>query len=229
MSFDFHQSQVANDNLGGLADPASPANLRFNGLAPGIDLVVTNLTIYHDTAGYNANGRVGQGKFGQINQRIGTTVDYLFQFVDANTQKNKTIDEFYWTFYDLDQQMNGNNAETLSVFGYDGYIIQENNDIAIATDANGDLTFQSTKLGWGCDNPSDPVNLGPITCCDVRPGQTDCTEQTIDQRARSVMFVFKNTDSFRARFSVAGNFPNLPGGRNVLFAGVSNLVDLCPS
>jgi len=123
---------MTNNNLGG-HDTSKPSNLRFDDLASGVDLVITNLTKYIDSATSAQTGKTSNGRFGQINQRLGRTTDYLFSFLDHDTQQPKNISEFYFSFYDIDQFIEGKNWEMLTIDGFDSwsgstrrYVIQIN-------------------------------------------------------------------------------------------------------
>jgi len=230
--FDFTNSILQYNNIGGTgANPNEPKELRFARVAPDIDLVVTNLTLFRNVGSGTGKG----GKFGKINQAIGTTTDFQFQFVEAGTNTPKLIPEFYFSFYDLDEYLGGNNRETLSVGDYDSYMVEPQTDLLVYPSDDGKMNFASQMTGWGCDNPRDPETLGWVEppCCDQVAffGNTDCHDAgyalPVNQRNRAVMFIFKNRASFTARLSVTGVWAPNKGGRNFIFGGKSNLIDLC--
>lgn len=228
--FDFFTATMSNSNLGGF-DDTKPANLRFDDLASGIDLVITNVTTYVASSA-SSNGK--NGKFGRINVQQGSTTRLLFEFLDHDTQTPKVLPEFYFSFLDIDNFLDGANKETIAVDGFDSWIADPTHELVLSTSSNGGLSATSTKVGWGCDNPTDPEALGPITCCDQlpmfngEPCENFCDDKdcSMNQRSRTVMFIFKGKSRFFADFAVGGDVDENQG-RYSLFAGKSSLIDLC--
>jgi len=229
--FDFKNAVLSTNNLGGMRSANQPAEMRWKRIAPSIDLVIKNITEYV-TKKYDATGRV-YSNFGQINQLMGFSTEFLFQFVKEGTNTPEVMDEFYFSFFDIDQFIDDKNRETLTVWEYDSFLVERTARMDVFPDGTDGMSFRSNKVGWGCDNPKDPTNLMTVHCCDDMPmfQPEGCDGRglngTIDQRERSVTFVFKNRSSFKARFQASGS-PNANGGRNFQFAGVSSLIDLCP-
>ena len=92
------------------------------------------------------------------------------------------------------------------------------------------IVFESSRQGFVCDNPEDPLNLGLVACeecpesCTV--GGSNSEYFPIDRGKRSVEFVFRGRSSFRVTFATMASESGLTG-RNILFASRSALSG-CP-
>jgi len=231
--FDFSSSTIVANNIGRTGStPTQAQELRFARIAPNLDLVITNLTTFE----FGGTGTGKSGNFGRLNQKVGTSTDYQMEFVATGTYTPTVIEEFYFSFYDIDEYLGGNNRESLAVGGYDSYIVESQTDLLVYPGDNGMMNFESQKVGWGCDNPRDPDTLGWVVppCCDQMRflGNQSCEEAgyalPVNQRNRAVMFIFKNRSSFTARLTVSRDpTRRAAGGRNFIFGGKSNLIDLC--
>jgi len=225
---DFRNSILSINNLGG-HDTNTAAEDRYSKIAPGVDLVVTNISFYGDVS---KSGK--SWKFGRISQQTGITTEFQFQFVEEGTYTPKILEEFYFSFFDIDEFLEHNNQESLTVSGYDSYMVEPQTDLLVYPNGEGGMTFKSQKPGWGCDNPNNPETLGWVEppCCDELPMfNGSCYDLgyavPVSQRNRSVALIFQNRSSFTARFSVSGTWKPGTSGRFFLFSGESSLVDLC--
>ena len=109
--------------------------------------------------------------FGQINVRDNSTAHLDFSFVDSETSAAVVLEKFYVTVFDVDQQrVDTRHREQLCVDDdqYDEYVLGDATSLLITTQTHrcdGSLgssstVFQSTKAGFECDNPTDPLELG---------------------------------------------------------------------
>merc|ERR1712194_764703 len=108
-----------------------------------------------DSATSHQTGKTANGKFGQINQRLGQTTEYSFQFLDHVTQQPKMIAEFYFTFYDIDQFIDGKNWEKITLSDYDSWLVEPDNELLVSPGVDGDVC-------WKVSRPRSPplLNVG---------------------------------------------------------------------
>ena len=161
--------------------------------------------------------------FGQINVRDNSTAHLDFSFVDSETSAAVVLEKFYVTVFDVDQQrVDTRHREQLCVDDdqYDEYVLGDATSLEITTQntrcdgspGSTSTVFQSTRAGFECDNPTDPLELGKrpasspvilffihasflgtIACEDCN----QCVDQgfdeffPIDQSSQAVMFVFR--------------------------------------
>ena len=145
-------------------------------LAPGVDLLVTNLTQYR---AWNHRASFLNGQLLQINLETpspdttieSNEVELLFSLVDAETGAPAVLPEFQVTFFDLDQgDAAGNGQECVSIpAGNESSGITEvayvphpeHRTITLAPDRRRDgwLRACSQLAGLGADNPADPMAL----------------------------------------------------------------------
>jgi len=209
------------NNLAGQG-PWAPESLEFimykgllkDGSGKFVDLKVEALSDYEpDKTG--GNGR--SGGFGLINLKAGSSVTLLFSFsaLDKNQRIPVTLDRFEFTFLDLDHNNLGGARETVHVWGSDGYKVVDGVELIVSESQTDDeVEVKSDSHGKLCDNPTSPEDLGVI----------ECDGLTVDQEKRAIMFLFSNKNSFTVKMSVGDN----GSARNILFAGASTLVKLCP-
>lgn len=206
---------LVNNNLGGQGpwldnDTVIQYNMLVGDLPESVDLRVRNISTYLPST--NAQGGVDgfnglNGEFGQINVLSDTFVDLKFEFIDtANNDSLYEIDAFFFTWFDLDFNKNGNRVETVEVEDtYFTFFLTPNTTVLEIPNIRPNFTgFQSTIFGDASDNPSDPENLTEL------------------QESKSVTFVYLNTSSFCVRLCTGG--PPNEFGRNFLFAGFSSVV-----
>ena len=125
---------------------------------------------------------------------------------------------------------------------FDAYVVADATTLdvverSVACDggAGASTVFKSTRPGFACDNPTDPNDLGTVSCaeCDQCAANAAFAEFfPVDQSERAVMFAFHAP---RSSFDVALTIPcddcfleeltGFDGGRNFLFGGMSSL---CP-
>jgi len=165
-----------------------------------VDLRVLAMDSYRSAQKWR-NG-INDYNFGIINMNAGTSTDFKFQFLDAETGKPVALKCFYFTVIDLDSGR-GRTTESVTVKGFKQYWLMPGSEVNVSQGSKG-TTFTATKFGNGDDNPTD------------RRLMSD------QQLQRSVGMKFEDTDHFVLNFDIASKgFP-----RNFLFSGWSNLIDV---
>ena len=151
----------------------------------------------------SSNGKWEQ--FAQINVRDNEPTTLQFQFVDSDTDEPVELTRFVITVFDIDEQIDSTiQSEQVCVDADDVYDViaagGSLNDMgsltAITTDYNEDsVTIElveescrggpgssyrvhSTRPGWLCDNPTDPLDLSPVSCeeCDACTDKNNHTQ-----------------------------------------------------
>jgi len=212
VDLDFTASTLAVNNLGGMGPGSGEAMMRFSrvGTSAGkpFDLVVTSANYGNDKPD---NNKI-IGGFGMVSIGVASSADLTFTFRDSETDSEVTLDSFFFSVSDLDYS--SNTKETLVSGDQDTFILTADNDMVVESTADGRKSFTSNGIGKKCDNPSNPLDLKVVTCQD----------KLIDQKKRTVMFVFSHRSSFGMTFQVSEG----TGGRNFMFAGRTNLATPCP-
>jgi len=162
------------------------------------------------------------GQFGQVNVKSGTEVTLKISFVDpANNDAPVTLKQFEWTFFDIDHYLYASGApkaqEKIKVCDqqFEGSAVHP--DFTYSAWSEGGCSYyQSGEMGSGCDNPTEPGKLGPITC----------DGRTSNQMHKAVALSFENADSIEITLQTGKG----GGGRNFFFSGYSALQYLpeCP-
>jgi hypothetical protein len=196
-------------NLGGLGpDTGAAQELRYYNVTTDdeggpIDLVITNTSEYIPKTSSN-NGL--SGCFCQINVRSGANaVDLDINMYKTGTYEPVIFSSHFVTIFDVDESRNSRGKESITVYdGVEQIFQYPDHELEIdETVRNGLMTFTSTEVGTGTDNPSDPLTLTTL------------------QMRRSVAFSYVNKFGFKLTFGATGG----RGGRNFLFAGRSQLAD----
>jgi len=241
---DFFGSTVTHSNLAGQGPDTGAEEIRYTnvgtytsagGVPVVVDLAVTGNGSYA-TSNNASNGK--SGKFGKVNLLGGNSVELTFSFMRTGTNVPIELAEVLISFFDLDQSYETKMLERIYASDYHAFVIDKSAelDMMIERAPDGRTIFMSRVHGTGCDNPRDPLKLGPKTCT-YRDGV-----KTIDQRKRSFMLAFRKVQSFKVsllvtcldpRAKVTGadglrnNAEDCASGRNFLFAGKSSLQDRC--
>ena len=236
----FEDATLVYNNLGGFGpNSGDPEQIRYGGIGTKngerIDLVVTASAGY---AAANANNNGLNGKFGQINTLVGTESVFTFTFVNFDAgDAVTTIGDFYFSAFDLDKSkkttefwcFDDEDGATLEYEDSDAMVVI-NQGVACDGGAGASTLFTANAMGFGCDNPDDPSNLRVIECpddacsnyCDDSRGRYD-DYFPIDQKQRSVTVAYQgDRESFHFTATVVGSGS---GGRNLVFAGTSTLVE----
>jgi len=239
-------SVLTQNNLGGVGPDSGPEEYRISevGNLNGriLDVVVTeangltyrpNLRVRNNNGLNCANLDVGAngvghdicregGAMAQINlgsglrgKRLGEEVTLNYNFVYQDNGAPAVLPGFYISFFDIDQNRNAL-REKLYMKGFKEALMEPDAEIIVKSES-GWTSYTSQKVGKGCDNPTDPKELGVV--CGV------------DQRKRSVTFLFEEASSFQLRFetvcSKGCQEKGQSDGRNFLFAFTGSLSDLC--
>jgi hypothetical protein len=189
--------------LGGSGPDEGDAEIRFSNVATtsgvSVDLVVTNRTRY------DAHNPINNGEsncFGLINVKAPSSVDLSFRFVKTGTSESVTLPRSFFTVYDLDESKKGIKEAVTFTTAVSSYWLMETSELEPTGDISGGLTFTSTTVGTGGDNPTNPETLG------------------VEQENRAVTVEFDGVDEYVITFSAIGENGN---GRNFMFAGHSSL------
>jgi hypothetical protein len=228
---DFFDSALTHSNLGGRGPQDGVPNIRYEGIGvkDGVayDMVVTATSDYTPAEvllnGYDCGATPTvagtdplciNGRLGAISVTKGTSVDLQISFQDSRTQNPLTLTSFLFFIFDVDQ-FNSKMKEKVYITGFSGTpIVANGTEVNVVTEADGRTSINSRQEGTAADNPSDPVRLGTVA--------------GVDQKKRSVAFLFENTDTITLTFEVtcdacaattAGEI-----GRTFLFGGDTNLV-----
>jgi len=195
-----------------------------------VDLIVTVVpgTTYESERAEIRNGK--NGKFGNINlyTKLGDFEsgqgNFRFCFHDHETQEKTTVDSFVWSVYDVDERNAAANGikekmimDLSKVHDYMLWPNADETEIKLFCEdtktappcADGERTvFHSSTHGVGGDNPNDPDNM------------------TSQQKKRSIVFSFKDTDCWDFTYEhycrleeETGKECRWYGGGNFLFAG----------
>jgi hypothetical protein len=220
-SLDFFNAELTDNDLqdGGTMRFENIGIVRDN----PVDLVVSVVpgTTYYSERADDKNGLLGE--FGQINlfTNLGDFESgrgsFRFCFEDHETGDITTADSFVWTVYDVDERndsIDGIKEKVLMDMSqaqeYMLYPDAENSEIQISCEdpevappcPSGVRTvFHSSTKGGGSDNPDDP---------------NDMTEQ---QKKRSIVFVFENTDCWDFTYDHYCQLEQDTGGECVWYGG----------
>lgn len=214
---DFGDSELTANNLGGqgpvLTDPPYLEYSMLQDLLPDeVCLRVTNTSAYMPSfnpgGGVEFNGLSGQ--FGIINVLSDTSVDLKFEFVNKTDETPYVVPFFIFTWFDFDMNPNGGRVESLVAENvFSTFFVTLDTTLEITTDMGAmTTTFMSTVPGFVSDNPMDPSDLTP------------------EQEAKAVAFVYEDISSFCITLCISG--PSNEFGRNLIFGGVSDLVESPP-
>jgi len=229
-ALDFGRSEVVANNLGAMGPDSGIERLTFQGIATyqgsSVDLVVK---ANGDYVPHNSSDNGIIRNHGQINVRSGRAVELLFMFRYSASRDSVQLPEFYLTLLDIDQS-DGEHQERFYISGFDLAVEEELKDYETELLPDGRTLYKSLHTGGSWDDPADPAKLGSVA-------DPSNPSDTVDQRRRAVMFVFRDTSQFSITLEVGAvanqdeedkNGPT-SSGRNFMLAGESNLIDRCPT
>merc|ERR1719424_957672 len=156
------------------------------------------------------NGLVGDSScFGVINVRSSKSgkrqLDLLFQWVKTGTNVSVAPEKFFFSMYDGD--MSATATEQITFYNrVNEVFVAPNSELDMTGDLESGLTFTSTALGNGGDNPRDPYKL------------------TAKQAARSVTVDILDQHMWKVSFTVLGG----KNGRNFIFGANTSLTENLP-
>jgi hypothetical protein len=191
--------------LGGQGPDEGAAVIRFRNVSTtqagyDIDLVVTNRTEYlaHNTT---KNGE--KDCFGFINVKATSSVELSFRFVRSGTSESVELLDSLFTVYDIDESNKGMKEEVTFTTPVSQYFLMPNSELVTTGNSEEGLTFTSTVIGDGKDNPKNPENL------------------TVPEEIRAVTVKYDGVAEYILTFSAIGEQGS---GRNFMFAGKSSLI-----
>lgn len=170
--FSFTGSVVTVNNLGGQGpvtlDPPYIQYEELMGLLPpDVVLRVENVSAY--TPSFNDNGSMTtgvffnglSGKFGQINVLSDTEVSLQFSFLNKTDETPFVLDEFFFTWFDLDQNNNNFRQEKVILnMTFDEYFLNpQGTTVNVTYLPDNMIGFCSTVFGNTADNPTAPMDL----------------------------------------------------------------------
>jgi len=202
--------KVLVNNLGGYngkpTKPGEPLRIIYGNVFPhsskhvNLEVNVPVDSLYFP---FNASSNGLSGPFGAINFVAGSHVDLMFHFTDANTHEGISPGTFFLTFTGIDMQKQGG-RESVTVYDYLWFKTAEPSGIKTETSCDGmNSTFRATESAGVELIPTDH----PMTMDNVH-------------RNRSVTLLMPGTTSFKVTMRAESGW----AGRNILFAGQSNLV-----
>jgi len=140
---------TVHSNLGGLGEDEGDENLRFSNVAEGIDLLVTNSSLYYAN---NPKKNRLEDCIGRIQVGVSDPGEatLLFQFVKTGTNTKVTNNKFMFSLLDIDSGSRGTEYVTL-VSGYKSYFTTEGT--VLTKEVDGDKVLFHPPEGELVDNP----------------------------------------------------------------------------
>merc|ERR1719265_1234055 len=150
----------------------------------------------------NATLNTMHDQFLNINVRTSSEATFRFEFQTDHGEPVRLPFNFVFSVFDLDQQEDGGGQEWVTVSNFAWYVLSNTSAVISGTEGE-ELVFHSSSFGAYWNNPSNPLAL------------------TDEHLQSSVSFMMlKDIAKFNVTVKVTDGF----NGRNVLFAGQTNLV-----
>jgi len=202
-------ASVTQNNLQGLGPTTGAQELRYSNVGmtdAGVpfDIVVTVVSTAAYSRTVNKGFLSGFGVLNFQNSATVKTVEFRFTFVQPGTNTPVVVPEIHFATFDLDGD-NPHGIETVSSKGYKGYVTDITPSVVASNLPDGRTKFSSSEAVNNIPNPSDPNVL------------------TVEQRANSVMYFFKDASTFDIEFGIEGG----QNSRNLFFSFASVLNDRC--
>jgi len=212
--WNFAFASVTQNNLGGAGPDTGKEEIRYAGVADGIDLILTTDATYvvnpkvksYDSgwaAGKTADGTGNNGingKFGQVNVKGNTDVKMKFTLVDEGTDTPVEVSpnqKVFFSVYDLD---NGNGNEFVDfTTPVDSHKVTSTTTVHL-TGSDAHVQATAGRDGNDEDNPSDPLAMTQV------------------QKDSAIQITYIGRNTWGMTFGETGNTKQ-KGGRNLLFAG----------
>jgi len=206
----FRVSTVSRNNLGNQGPNLNdPEGIMYDNVFPDsgkkINLLLKAESPYQTVAKYNGLNK--ENSVAKINILSGTETNLTFNFIDGESCVPVEVGPFYMAFLDFDEsKREGVAREYLTIHDATSYLLTDQSLVSAVNHQNGkSVTFRSTVYGQGSDNAKNATML------------------TVEQMHKSVLLAFPRLSTFPATIGVAP----LPGkgshGRNVNFAGFTNM------
>mmetsp|Transcript_9301 Transcript_9301/g.20695 ORF Transcript_9301/g.20695 Transcript_9301/m.20695 type:complete len:475 (-) Transcript_9301:88-1512(-) len=133
--------QMLNNNLGGAGpDVTLEKGMVFGSVAPDVDLVVSNITVYEADTSHNGI----QGGFGTIGVAAGTSVDLKFSLVSRTTGQLVKKDNFTFSAVHLDCALDGTGQLQLIASGYKKFYVSADTMVKFERMTDGRVAFLSS-------------------------------------------------------------------------------------
>lgn len=145
-----------------------------------------------------------QDQFLNLNVRTSSDAIFRFEFVSNHGELVHLPFNFIFTVFDVDMQGDGGAREEVSLNNYAWYLLSNETSVVSERDLDsGELFFHATHSAGPQDNPSNPRAL---------------TDTHLHQSISFMML--KNIAKFNVTVKIKDGF----GGRNIAFAGQTNLI-----
>jgi len=208
----FQNSTVVYSNLAGQGpDTDAPQGMKISDFVHlngrSIDCLVVVYEDFGDYAAWNISKNGLHGSLMNINLAPGTKVRLNFTFVEGEDETPVEMEEFFVTFFDIDEENNAleslsiNNSVGDPAHGYEHYFLSKDTTLIANALLTGVTNFTASMKGTEAENPYDQYDNTPL----------------VDNEA--VTFYFLNsTSTFSVNYAVEAS---AWAGRNVLVGGVS--------
>mmetsp|Transcript_47655 Transcript_47655/g.152067 ORF Transcript_47655/g.152067 Transcript_47655/m.152067 type:complete len:359 (-) Transcript_47655:171-1247(-) len=100
-----------------------------------------------------------QGQYGSINIKANSNVTIEVERFDPESRQHVPLNNFYFTFFDLDQGPNGSASESVTVSHMRKAWLAKKSEIKHTRLEDGSIKFEATTEGSGEDNPKNPLDL----------------------------------------------------------------------
>lgn len=166
-----------------------------------VDLLVEHVGGTYNPADSTKTGL--RGSLGQINFGMNDTTKLRFTIVSHSKSSPVEVQDFFFTYYDIDQNDGGYESLTLGS-GAGTYFLSDDTTLLAFTHDDGSLTFNSTAKGTQANNPTEFDDLTRV------------------EENEAVTLHFPTLlSSWEVTFAANAN-----SGRNLLFGGMSSTA--CP-
>jgi len=149
VQLDFFNANVSVNNLGGQGPFFSqPEEIRYAGIgsygSEDFDLVVTSRSKY---APMNSANNGQNGRFGQINLAVGSSVDLTFTLRNEANEP-LPLNSFYFSFFDLDEGDDNREKICLATNAFhETHVAPGTTEIEIV-ETDGETCFSSNRRGY---------------------------------------------------------------------------------
>jgi len=214
MDWNFAFATVTQNNLGGAGPDSGKEEIRYAGVANGVDLILTTDSAYtvnpkvkdYDSgwaAGKTADGTGNNGingKFGQVNVKGNTEVKMKFTLVEEGTDTPVEVSPKQTVFFSVYDMDTGKGYEFVDfTTPVDSHSVTPTTTAKLTgTDAH--LQATAGRRGTDEDNPSDPMAMTKV------------------QKDSAIWITYIGRNTWSLTFGEKGNEKG-KGGRNLLFAG----------
>jgi len=220
MDWSFKNAVIVANNLGGVGPNFSdPEEIRYQGVANEVDMVVTIDKAYQKGT-YSTNPKIKpnpvtgvmeagnsnngwSGKFGQVNIQGGTSVAMKFSLVETGT--NNLIDiapkeKVFFSVFDLDRGSPKDYEYVDFNTPVDSYSVTPTSTVIISGDTKS-LEGKAGRFGTDSDNPTNPLEMTQV------------------QKDSAIWVTYQGRNTWSMTFGYDRSNGKLKAGRNLMFAG----------